>query len=262
MSTNASSLRRVLRSIGSHATPTSHINRSFSASTNTCAASQVLGRPAKCHHGSQHSRRYASSPRCLDVQRQKEAATQSPQPIPNQAPSDGPRKESEHGDGDGDGVLVVRRVQARPPPHQIVRKMREPIKTDPVFKEKRVFKDRYFLASKAQDNERMKAQARRHQLMAERHEFSERKAWHGTVKVLQQDSPEGAKNHKKRMETIRLPEGIFARWLRDPGESILEVMQRTGSHVQVVPGQDVGLFYLLRMQRRGGYCRNRTFWEQ
>jgi hypothetical protein len=154
-------------------------------------------------------------------------------------------KESEH--GDGDGVLVVRRVQARPPPHLIVRKLREPIKTDRVFKEKCVFKDRYFLASKAQDNERMKEQARRHQLMAERHEFSEKRAWHGTVKVLQQDSPEGAKNHKKRMETIRLPEGIFARWLRDPGESILEVMQRTGSHVQVVPGQDVGLFSSLTL---------------
>jgi hypothetical protein len=179
------------------------------------------------------------------VQRQTEAATQIPQPSSNQAPSDGPAKESEH--GDGDGVLVVRRVQARPPPHLIVRKLREPIKTDRVFKEKRVFKDRYFLASKAQDNERMKEQARRHQLIAERHEFSEKRAWHGTVKVLQQDSPEGAKNHKKRMETIRLPEGIFARWLRDPGESILEVMQRTGSHVQVVPGQDVGLFSSLTL---------------
>jgi hypothetical protein len=183
------------------------------------------------------------------VQRQTKAETQIPQSASNQAPSDGLGEKDEH--GDGDGVLVVRRVQARPPPHMLVRKIREPtkstVKTNPVFKEKVGFNDRYFLANTAQDKERMKEQARRHQLMAERHEFSEKKAWHGTVNVLSQDSPEGAKNHKKRMETIRLPEGIYVRWLRDPGECILEVMQRTGSHVQVVPGKDAGLFSSLTL---------------
>jgi hypothetical protein len=210
----------------------------------------VLGRATKCHHGSQHSRQYASSPRCLNGQRQEKYKTQIPRPTSNKAPSDGLRKESER----GDGVLVVRRVQAKPPPHLLARRVAGEVRhktstadTEAAFKDKLGFRDRYLLANKAQDNERMKEQARRHQLMAERHEFSEKKAWHYTVQLLQQDSPEGAKNYKKRMETIRLPEGIFARWLRDPGESILEVMQRTGSHVQVVPGKDVGLFSSLTL---------------
>jgi len=93
----------------------------------------------------------------------------------------------------------------------------------------------------------MKKQARRHKLLGERHEFSEEKAWRLTLRLLEQDSPDGSKYYKKRMETIRLPDGIFARWLRDPGESILEVMQRTGSHVQVVPGKDTGLFSSLTL---------------
>jgi pentatricopeptide repeat protein len=170
-----------------------------------------------------------------------------PQPTSTQAPSDSHGKESEQ----DDGVLVVRRVQARTAPRLLVRKISQPnpsaVNTEAAFKDKLGFHDRYFGANKARENGRMKEQARRHQLMAERHEFSEKRAWHGTIQVLQRDSPEGAKHYKKRMETIRLPEGIFARWLRDPGESILEVMQRTGSHVQVVPGRDVGLFSSLTL---------------
>jgi hypothetical protein len=148
-------------------------------------------------------------------------------------------------------VLVVRRVQAQAPPHLLVRKLREPKKStvnpEAAVKDKSGFRERYFLADRAHDNERMKEQARRHKLLGERHEFSEEKAWRLTLRLLEQDSPDGASYYKKRMETIRLPDGIFARWLRDPGESILEVMQRTGSHVQVVPGKDVGLFSSLTL---------------
>lgn len=120
-------------------------------------------------------------------------------------------------------------------------------KTKAAFKDKHSFRDRYFHANKAQENHRMREQARRHKLLGDRHEYSEKWAWRGTLRLLEQDSPEGAKHYKKRMETIRLPEGIFARWLRDPGESILEVMQRTGSHVQIVPGKDAGLFSSLTL---------------
>ncbi|KAK6437930.1 hypothetical protein LTR95_005866 [Oleoguttula sp. CCFEE 5521] len=34
-----------------------------------------------------------------------------------------------------------------------------------------------------------------------------------------------------------LPPGVSARWTRDPGESILEIMQHTGSHVQSLPSE-------------------------
>ena len=188
--------------------------------------------------------------------RQEAAEAHNPQPASDPAPSNGRAKENEHGDG-----VLVRRINLRTPPHLLEQnRQHEPrrctserkpnestVDTEAAFKDKLRFNDRYFLANRAQDNERMKEQARRHKLLGERHEFSEGRAWRATLRLLEEDSPEGAKHYKKRMETIRLPEGIFARWLRDPGESILEVMQRTGSHVQVVPGKDVGLFSSLTL---------------
>lgn len=88
----------------------------------------------------------------------------------------------------------------------------------------------------------MKQRARRHLLSKRRSEISERQAWQDILRILKQHSPADTEHYIKRMETIRLPEGIFAQWIRDPGESILEVMQRTGSHVQVKPTKEIGHF--------------------
>ena len=103
------------------------------------------------------------------------------------------------------------------------------------------FSKQYFQAHKSDDKHRMKQRARRSLLSKKRSEILEKQAWRDTLRILEEHSPSAAE-HIKRMDTIRLPEGIFAQWIRDPGESILEVMQRTGSHVQVKPTKEMGLF--------------------
>lgn len=96
----------------------------------------------------------------------------------------------------------------------------------------------------------MKQRARRHLLSKQRSEIPEEKAWQDILRLLEQDSPSGAENYIRRMESIRLPKGIYAKWIRDPGESILEVMQRTGSHVQTMPSKNAGLFSFITLLGR------------
>lgn len=122
-----------------------------------------------------------------------------------------------------------------------------PAKIQPTAREGTSFQREYFLANKRNENERMKQRARRQALAKERSEIPEEKAWQEILRLLERESPSGAEDYTKRMETIRLPEGIFAKWMLDPGESILEVMQRTGSHVQVIPGKQPGLFSSLTL---------------
>jgi hypothetical protein len=109
-------------------------------------------------------------------------------------------------------------------------------------REGHTFRKQYFDAHKSDDKHRMKQRARRHLLSKKRSEIPEKQAWRDILRILEQHSPADAEHYIKRMETIRLPEGIFAQWIRDPGESILEVMQRTGSHVQVKPTKEIGHF--------------------
>jgi pentatricopeptide repeat protein len=121
---------------------------------------------------------------------------------------------------------------------------------EPTIRESFSSRKQFFLANRALEHKRMKERAQRHLLSKERSEIPEEKAWQDVLRLLEQDSPTGAEDYIKRMETIRLPEGIFAKWIRDPGESILEVMQRTGSHVQIIPGKEVGHFSSLTLLGR------------
>ena len=113
---------------------------------------------------------------------------------------------------------------------------------EPIINDGLTFRKQYFDAHKSDDKHRMKQRARRRLLSKRRSEISERQAWQDVLRILRQHSPADAEHYIKRMETIRLPEGIFAQWRRDPGECILEVMQRTGSHVQVKPTKEIGHF--------------------
>jgi pentatricopeptide repeat protein len=121
---------------------------------------------------------------------------------------------------------------------------------EPTIRESLSSRKQYLLANQAHEYKCMKERAQRHLLSKERSEIPEEKAWQDVLRLLEQDSPTGAEDYIKRMETIRLPEGIFAKWIRDPGESILEVMQRTGSHVQIIPGKEVGHFSSLTLLGR------------
>ncbi|GAB7333958.1 hypothetical protein MBLNU13_g06065t1 [Cladosporium sp. NU13] len=191
MSANAASLRRILRSIGTHATPT----------TNTLSGSST-----RAFLGQRHSSTTAAPART----RQDDTAPSAT----DASTSETSRKPAANEDNN----------------------------VKPIVKEGLTFRKQYFDAHKSDDKHRLKQRARRRLLSKRRSEISEKQAWQDVLRILKQDSPADAEHYTKRMETIRLPEGIFAQWIRDPGESILEVMQRTGSHVQVKPTKEIGHF--------------------
>jgi len=190
MSANAASLRRILRSIGTHATPTTN--------TNTLRASSKRTSHADIH--------------------QRHSSTSAPR------------------------LRVRKHAALRESTTEIKPVAEKEDAVNPMVKEGHTFRKQYFDAHKSDDKHRMKQRARRHLLSKKRSEIPEKQAWRDILRILEQHSPADAEHYIKRMETIRLPEGIFAQWIRDPGESILEVMQRTGSHVQVKPTKEIGHF--------------------
>lgn len=203
MSANAASLRRILRSIGSHATPTTS---SLKRVHTTSSSKRAHVTPTSHHHTHQrHSSTAASPPRI----RKHTART------PN--------------------ISTTNNIPLKP---TVYRENED----KPVVNEGLTFPKQYFDAHKSDDKHRMKQRARRHLLSKQRSEISEKQAWREILRILEQHSPGDAEYYIKRMETIRLPEGIVAQWSRDPGDSILEVMQRTGSHVQVKPTKEIGHF--------------------
>lgn len=105
----------------------------------------------------------------------------------------------------------------------------------------------YRKALKTRQHRRMQQQARRRQLANERNEYEEELAWQDILHLLEQESLQGAKQYVNRLESIQLPEGVTAQWTGDPRESIVEIMQRTGSHVQVVPGRSPNVFSQLTL---------------
>ncbi|GAB7358654.1 hypothetical protein MBLNU230_g3883t1 [Neophaeotheca triangularis] len=60
------------------------------------------------------------------------------------------------------------------------------------------------------------------------------KDWRTALKMLEENSPTGSEHYVKHMETVRLPMGVEAEFLGNAGERVLEVMQRTGCHIQLL----------------------------
>lgn len=58
--------------------------------------------------------------------------------------------------------------------------------------------------------------------------------WFELVRALDRATPASRRQFSKRSETLRLPDGIRGVWRGQPGELALEIMRRTGSHVQML----------------------------
>ncbi|KAK5114585.1 hypothetical protein LTR85_010162 [Meristemomyces frigidus] len=99
----------------------------------------------------------------------------------------------------------------------------------------------YFRYARWQDRQRADKQQRRHEIQAERHPYARGTAdevWLGRiVQDLERATRRAKVVHTKRIETVRLPEGVRAIFRGNVGESILEIMHRTGSHAQIIPTQ-------------------------
>lgn len=85
---------------------------------------------------------------------------------------------------------------------------------------------------------RLKAQAMRRQIQIARHSRVGQERWRDILRMLESGTSHDLSAYVKRIETIRLPEGLLMAFARDPGESILLVMQQTGSHIQAFSGKE------------------------
>jgi pentatricopeptide repeat protein len=235
MSTNAASLRRILRSIGSHATPATSCSKKVNV-----IASQLNTRSRHSSTAAAAPAKHDEAPHAADASFRKRKTssvvrkTHSLPPEPSVVPEGSKVKPATEGED-----------ESKPTLDEILEggaNLSGENEVGPTSKEGMTFRKQYFDAQKSDDKHRMKQRARRHLLSKQRSEMSEKQAWRDILRILDEGTPADAEHYIKRMETIRLPEGIFAQWIRDPGESILEVMQRTGSHVQVKPSKEIGRF--------------------
>ena len=94
---------------------------------------------------------------------------------------------------------------------------------------------RYFNAYRSSAKNRMDKQFRRWQIHKERHSYPGFDDWRPVLELLDSATQAGADKYERRMETVRLSDGVRASFHGNTGESILEIMQRTGSHVQMLP---------------------------
>lgn len=259
MSTNASSLRRIIRSIGSHAAPSPNTSRASSAlvhpptlQNRPYSSETSSGHATQCHtldsartpasqdldHAPQHDEEAHVAGAAINIRRLESKTSLS---------QTGELRRSEGNRHYATSSRSTKHLDL--PQGELAEKnlfRRQPF--EPKGKDEDLYWKRYFEKAKGQDKMRMKESARRRQLSSERHPYPEDKAWADIWKVLEERSSSNPEIHMRRMETIRLPQGIFAKWTGDPAEAILEIMQRTGSHVQVIPGKRPGLFSSLTLR--------------
>lgn len=94
---------------------------------------------------------------------------------------------------------------------------------------------RYFRAYQGSLQHRLMKQARRWQRSREKYGVDNARNWRSALDLLDRATPDGDTRHKRRIETVRLQEGLHATWNMNAGEVVLQIMQRTGAHLQTVP---------------------------
>lgn len=93
---------------------------------------------------------------------------------------------------------------------------------------------RYFKAYQGAFQHRLRKQVLRWQRNRERYGLENARNWRSALDLLDRATPTGETRHKRRMETVRLDDGLQATWKLHPGEVVLEIMQRTGAHLQTL----------------------------
>ncbi|TLD06784.1 hypothetical protein E2P81_ATG10436 [Venturia nashicola] len=259
MSTNASSLRRIIRSIGSHAAPSPKTTRASSAliHPSTIQNRPYSGETSSGHATQSHTLDSAQAPASQDPEHALQRDEQTPaaglginiRRLELETPLSqvGDLRQSKGNRHYATSSQPTKHLDL--PETEVAEKnlfRRQPF--DPKVKDEVLSRKRYFEKSQGHDKRRMKESARRRQLSSERHPYREDRAWADILTILEEHSSSNPKTYVRRMETIRLPQGIFAKWIGDPAEVILEIMQRTGSHVQVIPGKRPGIFSSLTLR--------------
>lgn len=95
---------------------------------------------------------------------------------------------------------------------------------------------RYFGAYQGTVQRRLLKQVKRYGYQRDKYGVQGARDWRSALDLLDQATPDGESRHKRRMETVSLPGKMQASWTKPAGEVILEIMQKTGAHVQAVLG--------------------------
>ncbi|KAK4556699.1 hypothetical protein LTR86_006270 [Recurvomyces mirabilis] len=98
---------------------------------------------------------------------------------------------------------------------------------------------KYFTKGKEHEKSKLIKQVRRVQIQTERHKYLDEvdhaQWFRDIIEQLEKATPTGAHHHARRKEIARLPPGVKVLFNGSSGEAVLEIMQRTGCHIQIVP---------------------------
>ncbi|TKA65903.1 hypothetical protein B0A55_10875 [Friedmanniomyces simplex] len=101
------------------------------------------------------------------------------------------------------------------------------------------FRPAYFIQNQRKARQNKDKSRRRLEIQGERHKYSRPfrdDVWLNLVlRDLELSTPADPAEFRRTMETVRLPDGVRAVFKGNTGETILEIMQRTGSHLQILP---------------------------
>lgn len=117
--------------------------------------------------------------------------------------------------------------------HVIRRAENRPSDGVPRVKEGDKLKPRYFKAYHSKNQDRLQKSFRRWQIFKERHYDPSSDDWRRVLALLEDATPSGEEHFKKRIEDVDLPKDVRLKFKDNASVAILEIMQRTGSHVQI-----------------------------
>lgn len=110
----------------------------------------------------------------------------------------------------------------------------------PQYKASEETKPRYFHAYQGTVEHRLKKQVKKWTRQRERYGDMNARNWRSAFDLLDRATPDGATEHQRRMETVTLGDGQRAQWNMPSSEVVLELMQRTGAHLQAIPSASTG----------------------
>ncbi|KAF2170014.1 hypothetical protein M409DRAFT_51789 [Zasmidium cellare ATCC 36951] len=155
-------------------------------------------------------------------------------------------------DRDGSEAMTVRRVEgpvaplhrpvysngkASTPFEDVVRAAeKRPIDGTYRVKSGDELKVRYFDAYRSGQQDRLRKSFHRWQIQKERHLHPSSDDWRKVLYLLEDATPSGEEHFKKTLEAVDLPLNASVRVKGNVGAAILDIMQRTGSHMQIGTG--------------------------
>ncbi|KAK3678827.1 hypothetical protein LTR78_001280 [Recurvomyces mirabilis] len=98
---------------------------------------------------------------------------------------------------------------------------------------------KYFTQGKEHEKSKVLKQVRRVQIQTERHKYLDEldhaQWFRDIIEQLGKATPTGAQHYARKKEIARLPPGVKVWFNGNSGEAVLEIMQRTGCHIQIIP---------------------------